>query len=95
MDNNLKYKFYIKISSIFNINNIDEESVSFENDIDKIYIRLTMYAKNTLPINLNDTYITRVVSSSNGYVEAGYENEYMVSNVFESIKKIIRKKFSI
>ena len=76
-----------KISSIFNINNIDEESVSFENDIDKIYIRLTMYAKNTLPINLNDTYITRVVSSSNGYVEAGYENEYMVSNVFESIKK--------
>ena len=76
-----------KISSIFNINNVDENSTNFDNDIKEIYVKLIISSETTQPINFNDKYITRTVVSSNGYVEAGYESEYMVSNVFESLNK--------
>ena len=76
-----------KISSIFNINNVDENSTNFDNDIKEIYVKLIISSEKTQPINFNDKYITRTVVSSNGYVEAGYESEYMVSNVFESLNK--------
>ena len=71
------------MKSILNINNISEDSISTQTS-KEFFIKYELSATSSIPLNESVKYTVRSGTTDDGYIEIPYQEEHMVTGVFQS-----------